>query len=170
MEFSQVLKDRFSCKKFIDKKIEKETLNKIFELGNLAPTAKNTQEHKIYVLEKDEVLKKFDSICPCRYNAPIVLLFSFDINNAFVYPGEKYNSGVEDCSIVATHIMLAAKNEGLDSCWLNYLDPDKMAKEFNLPENEQLVLALDMGYSDPNSKPLENHLKRKKLEETIKYL
>ena len=46
----------------------------------------------------------------------------------FTYPGDKLDSGVEDTTIVATHMLLAAANEGVDSCWLNYFDPDKLAE------------------------------------------
>lgn len=44
---------------------------------------------------------------PCRYGAPIVLVVVYDKNSVFVFPGGKANSGEEDASIVATHMMLA---------------------------------------------------------------
>ena len=44
MDFSEVIKNRYSCKKFSDKKIEKEKLEIILEAGRVAPTAKNFQE------------------------------------------------------------------------------------------------------------------------------
>ena len=55
-------------------------------------------------------------------------MVAFDKNHVFTYPGEKRDSGVEDASIVATHMMLAAANAGVDSCWLNFFDPDKLAE------------------------------------------
>ena len=54
---------------------------------------------------------------------------AFDKNSVFTYPGGKRDSGVEDAAIVATHLMLAAANAGVDSCWLNFFDPDELAKE-----------------------------------------
>ena len=77
--------------------------------GRLAPTAKNLQEQKIYVVQSDEGLEKIDRITPCRYGAGTVLLVAFDRENVFVYPGGKRDSGVEDATIVATHMLLAAK-------------------------------------------------------------
>ena len=41
MEFNEVVKNRYSCKKFDGRKVEKEKLNQILEGGRLAPTAKN---------------------------------------------------------------------------------------------------------------------------------
>ena len=94
---------------------------------------------------------------------------AFDKNHVFTYPGEKRDSGVEDASIVATHMMLAAANAGVDSCWLNFFDPDKAAKELSLPENEEVLMILDLGYAAEGVGPLPNHASRKPLEETVVY-
>ena len=94
---------------------------------------------------------------------------AFDKNHVFTYPGEKRDSGVEDASIVATHMMLAAANAGVDSCWLNFFDPDKAAKELGLPENEEVLMILDLGYAAEGVGPLPNHTSRKPLEETVVY-
>ena len=93
----------------------------------------------------------------------------FRSNHVFTYPGEKRDSGVEDASIVATHMMLAAANAGVDSCWLNFFDPDKAAKELGLPENEEVLMILDLGYAAEGAGPLPNHASRKPLEETVVY-
>ena len=169
MEFSEVVKKRYSCKKFDGKKVEKEKINEILEAGRLAPTAKNLQEQKIYVLESEEMLAKVDKLTPCRYGASVVLVVAFDKNNVFAYPGEKRDSGVEDATIVATHMMLAAANAGVDSCWLNFFNPDDAKKELGLPDNEEVLMLLDLGYAAPDTKPLENHNKRKPLSETVKF-
>lgn len=69
MDFNEVVKERFACKKFDGRKFDSNQLDEILEAGRLAPTAKNLQEQHIYVLESKEALEKFDSECPCRYNA-----------------------------------------------------------------------------------------------------
>ena len=104
-------------------------LTEILEAGRVAPTAKNFQEQRIYVLQSEESLAKLDKVTPCRYGAPTCLVVAFDKNSVFTYPGGKRDSGVEDAAIVATHLMLAAANAGVDSCWLNFFDPDELAKE-----------------------------------------
>ena len=77
---------------------------------------------------------------------------------------------MEDASIVATHMMLAAANEGVDSCWLNFFDPDKLAEALELPENEEVLMILDLGYAAEGVEPLPNHNSRKPLSETVAYL
>ena len=170
MEFNEVVKNRYSCKKYDGRKVEREKLNQILEAGRLAPTAKNLQEQMIYVAESEEALAKIDKATPCRYGAKTVLVVAFDKNNVFTYPGGKRDSGIEDAAIIATHLMLAAANAGVDSCWLNFFDPDELAKSLGLPENEEILMLLDLGYAATDAKPLENHNKRKALTETVKYI
>lgn len=170
MEFTEVIKNRYSCKNFGDKKVEAEKLEEILEAGRVAPTAKNLQEQKIYVVQSKEGLKKIDNVTPCRYGASTCVVVAFDSKNVFTYPGEKRNSGIEDATIVATHMTLAAANAGVDSCWINFFDPEKLANELNLPENEEILMILDLGYAAEGVKPLENHGSRKPLSETVCYL
>lgn len=170
MEFAEVVKNRYSCKKYDGKQISEDQLDAVLQAGRLAPTAKNLQGQRIYVVQSAEGLAKIDELTPCRYGAPTVLVVAFDKNSVFVYPGEEANSGVEDASIVATHMMLAATNTGVDSCWLNFFDPAAVAKAFDLPENEQVLMLLDLGFAAEGFAPLPNHTSRKPLEETVKYL
>lgn len=170
MEFKEVIKNRYSCKKYSDKMVEDEKINAILEAGRLAPTAKNLQEQKIYVIKSAEGLAKVDEATPCRYGAPVVIAVAFDKNNVFVYPGEKRDSGIEDATIVATHMILAAADEGVDSCWLNFFDPEELADKLGLPENEEILMLLDLGYAAEDAGPLPNHASRKALDETVSYL
>ncbi len=170
MEFTQLIKDRYSCKKYDGRQIEKEQLDAILEAGRLAPTAKNLQGQRIYVVQSEEGLAKIDKVTPCRYGAATVLVVASDTTDCFTYPGEKRTSGVEDATIVATHLMLAAKNAGVDSCWVNFFDPEIAAKELGLPENEEVVMMLDLGFPAEDAKPLPNHDSRKALDATVKYL
>ena len=170
MEFKTVVKNRYSCKKYSDRQVEPEKLCAVLEAGRLAPTAKNLQEQRIYVIQSPEMLAKVDEITPCRYNAPTVIVVAFDKNNVFTYPGGKRKSGAEDAAIVATHMMLAAADEQLDSCWLNFFDPDKAAEILDLPDNEEVLMLLDIGYAADHAGPLPNHSSRKPVSETVKYL
>lgn len=67
MEFSEVVKNRYSCKKFSARKLDGAKLEEILQAGRLAPTAKNLQEQHIYVVQSEEGLAKIDSVTPCRY-------------------------------------------------------------------------------------------------------
>ncbi len=170
MEFREVVRNRYSCKKYSTRQVEAEKLTAVLEAGRLAPTAKNLQEQHVYVLQSTDALAKVDAATPCRYGAPTVLVVAFDTKNVFTYPGGKHDSGVEDATIVATHMVLAAANEGVDSCWINFLDPEKLADLLGLPANEEILMVLDLGYAAEGAGPLPNHTSRKPLEETITYM
>ena len=170
MEFNKVIRERYACKKFDGRRVEQAQLDAILEAGRLAPTAKNLQEQRVYVVQSEAGLAKLDKATPCRYGASTCLVVAFDRNNVFTYPGEKRDSGVEDATIVATHMMLAAANEGVYSCWINFFDPEILAKELGLPENEEVLMVLDLGYAAEGTKPLATHSQRKELSETVAYL
>lgn len=171
MTYDQLVHNRYSCKRFDAKQqIRAEQLNAILEAGRVAPTAKNLQEQHIYVVQSPEMLARIDSVTPCRYNAPTCLVVAFDKNNVFTYPGEQQNSGVEDATIVATHMILAAEAQGVNSCWINFFDPARLATELNIPENEQILMIMDLGFAAEGIGPMENHFSRKPLSETVTYL
>lgn len=170
MDFKDVIKSRYSCKKYSSRPVKEETLVRILEAGRLAPTAKNLQEQHIYVATRPETLEIIDAVTPCRYGAPMVLVVAFDKENVYTYPGGKRQSGVEDAAIVATHLMLAAADEGVDSCWLNCFDPDILHAMLGLPDNEEILMLLDLGYADEEGKPLPNHFSRKPLSDTVSRL
>lgn len=172
MTYFELVKNRYSCKKYSERQVEKEALDKILEAGRVAPTAKNLQEQRVYVVQSAEALAKIDKITPCRYGAPTVLVVAYDKNSVFTYPGAEAakNSGVEDAAIVATHLMLGAAAAGVDSCWLNFFNPDEAREVLGLPENEEIIMLLDLGYAAEGAGPLPNHSNRKELAETVKYL
>lgn len=171
MTYQEIVTNRFSCKRFdASRQISKEQLDAILEAGRVAPTAKNLQEQRIYVCQSAEVLAKLDSITPCRYDAPTCLVVAYDKNNVFTYPGDKRNSGIEDATIVATHMLLAAESVGVNSCWINFFDPDQLAATLALPENEEVLMILDLGFALEGVGPMQNHFSRKDLSETVSYL
>lgn len=170
MEFLELAQKRYSCKAYGPKQVEPEKLEAILEAGRWAPTAKNSQEQRVYVLQSPEALAKVDALTPCRYGAPTVLAVAADRAGVYPYPGGEGDSGAEDASIVATHMMLCAASLGVDSCWLNFFDPKALAQSLGLPQGQQLVLLLDLGYAAQGSGPLPNHASRKPLSETVTYL
>ena len=170
MEFKEVVEDRYSCKKFNGEPVAEKALKAILEAGRVAPTAKNLQEQHVYVVQSPEKLALIDKLTPCRYSAPTVLVVAFNKENVFTYPGGTRDSGIEDATIVATHMMLAAKNAGVDSCWVNFFNPEEAADKLELPENEEVLMMLDLGYAAEDGKPLPNHASRKPLSGTVAYL
>ena len=171
MTFMDLAQARYSVRSYADKAVEPEKLTAVLEAANVAPTAKNLQPQRIYVLQSDEALKKIDALTRCRFGAPVVLVFAYDANEEWQNPLESgVHSGVEDGSIAATHAMLCAAELGLGTCWVNYFANSALEKSLALPENERVVLIMPLGYPAANAEPSANHAKCKPLEATVKFL
>ena len=171
MEFTDVIRDRFSVRAYAEKPIEPEKLAAILEAGRIAPTAANKQPQRIYVIQSPEGLEKIRGITRCAFNAPAVLLFAVDEEAQWKSPLEPgFTSGHQDVSIVATHMMLAAWDLGIGSCWVNFFPNTETAKAFGLPETEKAVLLLPIGYPAPDAKPAPMHSVKKDMDQLVKYL
>lgn len=72
MEFTQLIAQRYSCKNFGAGKVDAAALHTILEAGRLAPTAKNTQEQRIYVVQSEEGLAKSMLPLPAATVPPFV--------------------------------------------------------------------------------------------------
>lgn len=167
MDFEYVIKNRTATRKFQNKKVEKEIIEKILEVGRLAPTAKNQQPQKIYVVESEKGLAKIDKASPCRYNAQTVLLVCSDKNIA--WNKDEYSTYEMDASIVATHLILGATNYGIDNIWVEMFDKDVLKKEFNLEESVEPVCLIPLGYKTEDYTGNPMHNKRKEIKEFVEY-
>ena len=167
MEFEEVIKKRTAIRKFSDKELEKEKLDKILEAGRLAPTAKNNQPIKIYVVQSNEGIDKIDKATKCRYGAKTVLIICGNKEQSF--KKDDFTTYEMDSCIVATHIMLEATNLSVDNIWIEAFDENILRKEFSIPEELVPVCLLPLGYKaeDCPMNPLHNI--RKSIEEIIEY-
>lgn len=165
MEFENVIRTRHATRKFKNERIEKEKLEKVLEAGRIAPTAKNNQPIKIYVVENN--IEGIDKASPCRYNAPCVLLVCGDKEQAF--QKENHSTYEMDACIVATHMMLEATNIGLGNIWVEMFQEDVLREEFHIPNNLIPVCIIPIGYEEENCPANPNHLKRKELQDLVEY-
>ena len=74
MEFKDVIQNRYSCKDFSTQQIEKEKLMGILKAGRVAPTAKNLQEQKIYVVQSKEYLDKIKRPSCCLVGRSFLII------------------------------------------------------------------------------------------------
>lgn len=167
MDFEEIIRKRTSVRKFSDKKLEKEKLEKILEAARLAPTAKNSQPIKIYVVQSEEGLTKIDKASRCRYGANTVLIICGNKEEAY-HKGD-YTTYEMDSSIVATHVMLEATNIGVDNIWIESFDENILREELNISKEYTPVCLLPLGYKTEDCPVNPLHDKRKKLEDLVEY-
>ncbi|MBE6693973.1 MAG: nitroreductase [Ruminococcaceae bacterium] len=169
MDFLKLCADRYSVRSFSSRPVEEELILKILEAGRLAPTAKNQQPQRIFVLKSEKALEKLHKHCKC-YDAPVVLLVCGDTDVACNRPIVSHSMAEMDASIVATHMMLAAASLGVGSVWMCAFDNDAVAKEFDLPDNVKPYMLLPLGYPTEDCQPSPRHTQRFPIDETVKFL
>jgi len=169
MEFEKLIKERYSVRKFKDGHLPKEVLDKILEAGHLAPTGCNYQPQRILVLNTDESMEKLKNCTRCHFDAPTAMLVCCNIIESWTRPYDGAKSAPVDAAIVTTHLMLAAKNEGVGSCWVMHFNPEAMKNAFNIPESYIPVALLVMGYPAEDAKPLPLHETYRPLVDVVFY-
>ncbi len=168
MDFLELAKERFSARKFADKKIEKEKIDLILEAGRIAPTAVNYQPQRILVVDDEKILTEIKKCTPYHFNAPVIMVVCFDKDVAWKNKDEE-SQGIVDASIVATHMMLETTNLGLGSTWVGHFDKKLIRDCLNIPKEFEPVMLLPIGYIREDCKPAHLHEKREDIEKTVFY-
>ncbi len=171
MEFDTVIKERYSVRKYKPDCITDDELNTILKAGMVAPTGCNYQPQRIYVLKSAQAIAKIRTLSRCAFDAPVVLIVALNEDEDWKSPLEAgCRAGIQDVSIVADHMMLAAWNIGVGSCWVNFFKPSEVKAAFDLPENETPVLLMTLGYPADGATPAKLHAASKATEEVVRYL
>ncbi|MCS7258694.1 MAG: nitroreductase family protein [candidate division WOR-3 bacterium] len=168
MEFYEVVKKRRSIRAYKPDPIPEEILLRILETARLAPSAKNIQPWK-FIVVKDRVVKE-KLVTACRNQtfigeAPVVICAVALKNIAFGRMGGYWNSYPVDVAIALEHIVLAATNEGLGTCWIGAYDENAVKELLKIPEDVQVIALTPLGYPKeiPNARP------RKSLSEIVSF-
>ena len=165
--FKELATNRYSQRRFSPQPILDQKIQDILEIARKAPTAHNNQPQRIMVINEPEMLAKIDRATACRFGAPTVFLVCYDKNETWKRPFDGANSGEIDAGIVTTHLMFAAEELGLGSCWVMHFDPAILIDELNLSEHLVPVALLPVGYPAENARPAKIHFERKEVKELL---
>lgn len=168
MEFSELIEERFSVRKYSQKPVEPEKLQAVLEAGRIAPTAGNRQPQRILVVDTPEGLRKMKECTTCSFDAPVVLLVCYDTkveNNNHL--GDHRPYGQVDASIVMTHMMLAAWDAGLGNVWVGLFKPELLEQYFSIPEDYRIVSLMPIGYAAEDAVPAKMHGDKFSLAHTV---
>ncbi len=158
MTFSQLAKERYSCRKFKSDKVEDEKINTIIEAALVAPTAVNKQPQRILVLTDESKLLSLKECTRFDFDAPLCFVICVDNEKAWKRRYDGKSSAEIDASIAVTHMMLQAQDLGLGTTWVMSFDPAKAREILEIPENLEAVALLPTGYpaEDVEINPLHN--------------
>lgn len=170
MNFLELAAERYSVRKFSDRVVEEEKLQRILEAVRLAPTAVNKQPQRVYVFRSAEALETVRTLSPCIYGAGTVLLFCYDKDSVWSHPTDHADSGDVDTAIACTHAMLEAWELGIGSCWVRFFESEKVKAALQLPENIVPVALLPIGYAAEDAAPGPQHSASKSIDELVTML
>lgn len=168
--FLDLAKTRYSCKNYSDKPVEDDKLQMILEAARLAPTARNAQAQRLYVIKSKEAVEKLYACDTITHKASLAVVVCYEESEVYKNPfHSEINSGEVDAAIVATHMMLEAADLGVGSCWIGRLDYLEFRKVFDIPETVKPVCLILLGYPNEAGGPLPRHFEKKAMEDIVSY-
>lgn len=166
MEFSNLIKERYSVRAFRPDTVEQEKLEKVLEAARLAPTAANRQPFQLIVIQtqgrEEELRTVYDKAW--FVEPPLVLCACGLPEEGWTRRDGKSYVDV-DVAIVMDHLILAAANEGLGTCWVGAFDPTAARRVLGLPTNVEPIAFTPLGYPADEPRPK----KRKPIQELVRY-
>jgi nitroreductase len=172
MDFREVIKSRRSLRRYDpNKQIPEDCLRRILEAGRIAPSAANKQPWQFLVVKDPEMRQK---LCSCYdrdwlKKAPVILVIVGNKDNAYVRRDDGHNSLEVDLTIAMDHIILAAADEGVGSCWIIAYDYEKLKRVLHLADHQYVSCITPLGYA-PEGYETRDMPPRKDFDEIVKII
>ena len=172
----ELIISRQSDRKYCDKQIEKEKLDRIIEAGRMAPSACNAQPWKFIVITEPELVQKVAEAASAKLlgmnsfvnQAPVNIIVVREKPNFSSKIGatiKKKDYSLIDIGIASENICLQAKAEGIGSCIIGWFDENLLKKTLNIPAKKRVELIITLGYSLSEQR----EKRRKPADETVSY-
>lgn len=174
MDFSELIKIRQSVRRYSDKPVEKEKIEKCLEAARLAPSASNSQPWKYIVVDEEELKNKvaeatFDKVV--KFNkfavqAPVIIVVVLEKPKLVTQMGieiKKREWPLIDIGISTEHFCLQAAELGLGTCMIGWFNQKRIQKLLNIPKNKTIGLLITLGYA-PDDYALRKKIRKEKSE------
>jgi len=166
VEFSDLIRKRYSVRDYEGRPVEEEKLQQVLEAGRLAPTAANRQPFQILVLTTAGRGAELRRIYHRSWfvQAPLLLCICAIRAEGWTRVDGKVYTDV-DAAIAMDHMILAATDLGLGTCWVAAFDPGAAREVLGLPPGVEPVAFTPLGY--PADQPRAKE--RKDLSDLVRY-
>ena len=151
-DFLSLTQQRYSCRDYCDRKVEPEKLNYVMQCVRMAPSAVNRQPWRFTMVTNDADRTLLQQCYDREWfkSAPIYIIASVLHEQEWVRADGKAHGDI-DVAIAVEHLCLAAAEQGLGTCWVCNFDAEKCRKLMQMPEGEEPVVLIPIGY--PNNTP-----------------
>jgi len=166
VEFSDLIEKRYSVRAYKPDPVEDDKLQYVLEAARLAPTAANRQPIRLIVIHtagREQELKRIYGR-GWFTQAPLVVCMCGLPNRAWVR-GDGKNFTDVDAAIAMDHLILAAADVGLGTCWVGAFDPSAARQVLGLPEDVEPIAFTPLGYPGDRA----GAKKRKDLSDLVRY-
>ncbi|WP_242664288.1 nitroreductase family protein [Chlorobium sp. N1] len=170
MDFHELAAARSSTRSFRPDPVSEESLRRILEAGRLAPSAKNLQPWRFAVVQSPDALLRVRA-CYSRdwlRTAPTILAVSGRRSDAWVRSSDGYNSLETDLTIAMDHMILAAEEEGVGTCWIAAFDLPCLKTALGLAGEDEIFAITPLGYAAEGYAPVPKT--RRPLEASLTWL
>jgi nitroreductase len=170
--FLDLAKRRYSCRKYDPKAVEEEKLSLVLEAGRVAPSAVNFQPWHFYVARDPAGLSRVGGVYHREWfrTAPCVIIICGDHDRVWTRKSDAKDHLDVDVAITTDHMTLQATDLGLATCWICNFDPRAVREVLQLPQQQEPVVILSLGYPLDVADPERHATKRKPLEELVTYI
>ena len=173
--FQQLVKNRRSIRRYLEKPVEREKILTCIEAARLAPSADNVQPWRFLIIDdpelKSQLAKEVFSgiyyISKFAAKAPVLIMILARLDiiaNRIGKQIQNINFYLIDVGIAGEHFVLQAEELGLGTCWIGWFNSRKARKFLKIPRKYKIVSLMAVGYYEKRP-PKEK--KRKKLEEIV---
>lgn len=166
MEFSQLIKQRYSVRKYKDIPVEHDKLLAVLEAARLAPSAVNKQPWHFVVFQLPEDRREVTDTYHREWikKAPVIILICADHSQSWKRGSDEKDFADVDVAIAVDHMTLQAADLGLGTCWVCNFDAKRCAEICRMPLHIEPLVMLPLGYPEEEEVP---EKKRKTPEEVI---
>jgi len=166
MEFSELIARRYSVRAYKPDPVEDDKLRQVLEAARLAPTAANRQSFQLIVIRTAGKQAELKRLYQREWflQAPLIICVCALPSQAWARRDGKNYADV-DATIAMDHLILAATNLGLGTCWVAAFDPQAAREILQLPEGVEPIAFTPLGYPADQLGPKE----RKPLSELVRY-
>jgi nitroreductase len=167
MSFYRLAKSRYSCRMFSSRPVEDEKIEKLLELGRLAPTARNNQPFMLIDVKSKNAVAAVREATASHFEATRFIVVAGDKSQSWQRSFDGHKTVYEDAAIVGCHIMFGLLELELMTTWVAAFDPAKLSEGLDIPEHLVPVAIFPIGYPADDAKPSPRHAERKALDELV---